>query len=300
MELLSGPWPTRSAWAALPIAVGPALGDALDGSTRSVAVTGAVLAWGAWAAVLVAVIIPRTVSLTALRIVAPAALVTANWAALTGGRGAADAVGVGWAAITLVVAFAPTTGDTFVNGSSYGDERRMPLRVPGALLLGPLPLTWAAATAAPVAVPLLAAADRWVAAVVLAAAGGPAAVVAVRALHGLSRRWVVFVPAGLVLHDLHAMIDPVLFPRRSIRRLGPAPADGDGALDLTQRALGLALELELIEPAEVAPRRRDGRVETVPVERLLFTPTRPGALLAEATRRRIPVAPPTADRPQAT
>ena len=52
MELLSGPWPTRSAWAALPIAVGPALGDALDGSTRSVAVTGAVLAWGAWAAVL--------------------------------------------------------------------------------------------------------------------------------------------------------------------------------------------------------------------------------------------------------
>lgn len=280
--------------------MGPALGEALDGSTRSVAVTGAVLAWGAWAAVLVAVIIPRTVSLTALRIVAPAALATANWAALAGSRGAADAVGVGWAAVTLVLAFAPTTGDTFVNGSSYGDERRMPLRVPGAVLLGPLLLTWPAATAAPIAVPLLAAADRWVAAVVVAAIGGPAAVVAVRALHGLSRRWVVFVPAGLVLHDLHAMIDPVLFPRRAIRRLGPAPADGDSALDLTQRALGLALELELVEPTEVAPRRRDGRVETVPVDRLLFTPTRPGALLAEAARRRIPVAPPTADRPQAT
>jgi len=300
MEVLSGPWPTRGAWALLPLAVGPALGEALDGSTRSVAVTGAVLAWGAWAAVLVAVIIPRTVSLTALRIVAPAALATANWAALAGSRGAADAVGVGWAAVTLVLAFAPTTGDTFVNGSSYGDERRMPLRVPGALLLGPLPLTWVAATAPPVAVPLLAAADRWVAAVVVAAIGGPATVVAVRALHGLSRRWVVFVPAGLVLHDLHAMVDPVLFPRRSIRRLGPAPADGGGALDLTQRALGLALELELVEPTEVAPRRRDGRVETVPAERLLFTPTRPGALLAEAARRRIPVAPPTADRPQAT
>jgi len=300
MELLSGVWPTRIAWAVLPIAVGPALGDALDGSTRSVAVTGAVLAWGAWAAVLVAVIIPRTVSLTALRIVTPLALATANWAALAGARGAADAVGVGWAAVTLVLAFSPTTGDLFVNGSSYGDERRMPLRVPGALLLGPLPLAWAATVAAPVAVPLLAAADRWIAAVVLAAAGGPAAVVAVRAIHGLSRRWVVFVPAGLVLHDLHAMIDPVLFPRRSIRRLGPAPADGDGAVDLTQRALGLALELELIEPTDVAPRRRDGRVETVPVERLLFTPTRPGALLAEAARRRIPVALPTGDRPQAT
>lgn len=300
MTLLSGPWPTRIAWAALPLAMGPALGDALDGSTRTVALTGAVLAWGAWAAVLVAVIIPRTVSLTAVRIAAPAALATANWAALTGARGAADAVGVGWAAVALVTAFAPTTGDAFVNGSSYGDERRMPLRVPGALLLGPIPLTWVAATAAPIAVPLLLAAHQWVAAVAAAVVGGPASVVAVRALHGLSRRWVVFVPAGLVLHDLHAMVDPVLFPRASIRRLGPAPAAGGGALDLTQRALGLALELELVEPTEVAPRRRDGRVEVVPVQRLLFTPSRPGALLVEAARRRIAVAGPSREGPQAT
>lgn len=300
MELLSGPWPARIAWALLPLAMGPALGNALDGSTRTVALTGSVLAWGAWAAVLVAVIIPRTASLTALRVVAPAALATANWAALAGSRGAADAVGVGWAALTLVTAFAPTTGDAFVNGSSYGDERRMPLRVPGALVLGPIPLAWIAAMAAPVAVPLLLAAEQWVAAAATAVVGGPAAVVAIRALHGLSRRWVVFVPAGLVLHDLHAMIDPVLFPRTSIRRLGPAPADGDDALDLTQRSLGLALELELAEPAEVAPRRRDGRVEVVPVQRLLFTPTRPGAVLVEAARRRIAVAPPSPDRPQAT
>jgi hypothetical protein len=280
--------------------MGPALGDALDGSTRAVALTGAALAWGTWAGILVAVIIPRTVSLTALRVAAPVALATANWAALAGSRGAVDALGVGWAAVTLVTAFAPTTGDAFVNGSSYGDERRMPLRVPGALLLGPLPLTWVAATAAPVFVPLLLAAQQWVGAVVVAALGGPAAVVAVRALHGLSRRWVVFVPAGLVLHDLHAMVDPVLFPRSSIRRLGPAPADGDGALDLTQRSLGLALELELLEPMEVAPRRRDRSVEVVPVERLLFAPTRPGALLTEAARRRIAVASPAPGGAQAT
>ena len=104
-----------------------------------------------------------------------------------------------------------------------------------------------------------------------------------RALHGLARRWVVFVPAGLVLHDPHALVEPVLFPRRSIRRLGPAPADaGAGRRDLTQGALGLALELELAEPVAISPRRADRTVQVESVGRLLFTPTRPGALLGEA------------------
>lgn len=289
MQLRTGPWPARATWALLPLAMGSALGTALDEHTRAVSVTGAVLAWGVWVAVLVAVIVPRAVSLTALRTAAPAALAVANWSALAGDRSGADLLAVAWAAITLVAAFSPDTGDIFVNGSSYGDERRMPLRVPGALLLGPLQLTWVGAVAAPIGVPLLLAAKGWIAAGLLAVAGGPAAYVALRALHGLSRRWVVFVPAGVVLHDLHALVDPVLFPRRTIRRLGPAPADVDDVLDLTQRALGLALELELTEEMDIAPRRSDGEVEVVKVRQLLFAPSRPGAVVAEASRRRIAV-----------
>jgi len=269
--------------------MGPALGSALDESTRAVALTGAALAWGTWVTVLVAVLIPRTFSLTALRIAAPAALAVANWSAVAGSRGVADLVAVAWSAVTVVAAFAPTTGDCFVNGSSYGDERRMPLRTPGSLLLGPIQLAWLAAVAAPIGTPLLLASRQWVAAAALALAGLPAAVVATRALHGLSRRWVVFVPAGLVLHDLHAMVDPVLFPRTSVRRLGPAPADGDGAYDLTARSPGLALELELADPTEIAPRRPDRTIEVEQVQRVLFSPTRPGAVLHEAARRRFAV-----------
>jgi hypothetical protein len=101
------------------------------------------------------------------------------------------------------------------------------------------------------------------------------------------------VPAGLVLHDPHALVEPVLFPRRSIRRLGPAPAEpAPETLDLTQRALGLALELDLDEPIVVAPRRTDRSMVTEPVERLLFAPTRPGAVLRAAAARRLPVATP--------
>ncbi|MGV3758114.1 MAG: hypothetical protein ACO1PW_01060 [Actinomycetota bacterium] len=286
---LSGPWPARLAWLPLPLLVGPALGDALDGTSRAVQLTASALAWGTWAAVLVAVLIPRTVSLTALRTIAPLAVAVAVWAGVAGERGGADLVAVAWAAVAGVAAFAPTTGDAFVNGSSYGDERRMPLRVPGSLLLGPLPLTWLAAVGAPVGAPLLLAAEQWVAGIALAALGAPATVVSARALHGLSKRWVVLVPAGLVLHDLHALVDPVLFPKARIRRLGPAPAEIGGARDLTQGAFGLALQLELAQDLELAPRRPDGSLELEAVDRVLFTPTRPGALLQEAARRRLPV-----------
>lgn len=290
MRALSGPLPARATWALLPLLVGGSLGDALAERSLAVARTGSVLAWATWAGVLVAVLLPRTVSLTALRIAAPAGLAAANWAALTGDRDGLDALAVAGAALATVAALSPVTGDVFVNGSSYGDERRLPLRVPGAVLLGPLPLAWLAAVAGPVAGPLLLAARQWVAGALVLVIGGTLAGLAVRALHGLSRRWVVLVPAGLVLHDPHALVEAVLFPRRAVRRLVPAPATPDPtALDATQGAFGLALELDLTEPLAVSPRRRDGVVQVVEVERVLFTPTRPGAVLREAAARRIPV-----------
>ena len=99
----------------------------------------------------------------------------------------------------------------------------------------------------------------------------------------------MFVPAGLVLKDHLALLDPVLFRRQEIERLHPAPADTD-ALDLTVRAPGLALELRLREPVPVtvvAAGRRGG--EPSRPARLLFTPSRPGAVLADAEARRVPV-----------
>jgi hypothetical protein len=291
-ELLSGPWPARLTWALAPLLVGPALGGGLDTVSRPVALTATVLAWAIWTGVLVATLLPRTASLTALRIAAPLELAAAGWAAVASHADALDALALGWAALTVVAAFSALTGEVFVDGSSYGDERRFPLRVPGPLLLGPLPLAWVAAVAGPVGGPLLLAAEAWVAGALVVVAGVPLALGAIRALHGLARRWVVFVPAGMVLHDPASLADPVLFRRADVAGLGPAPADAvDGALDLTQRALGLALQLEAQQPAEVAPRspRRGAEVEVASVSRLLFTPTRPGAVMSEAARRRIAV-----------
>ncbi len=87
MHVLYGPWPARVSWVLLPLLMGPALGDALGEHSLAVARTGAVLAWATWMGVLVAVVLPTTVSLTALRVAAPAALGAANWAALAGDPG---------------------------------------------------------------------------------------------------------------------------------------------------------------------------------------------------------------------
>jgi hypothetical protein len=293
MEVLSGPWPVRVAWALLPVTVGPALGDALAEHSLAVARTGGIVAWLVWVGGLLAVAVPRSVSLTALRLAAPTALAIAAWATLRHDRGALDVVAVAWTLVLVLVALAPTTGDAFVNGSAYGDERRMLLRAPTPLLLGPIPLVWLATVAGPVLAPVLLAARAWALGAVVLVVGAGGSLAGARVLHGLSRRWVVFVPAGLVLHDLLAMVDAVFFPRPSITRLGPATdatlVDGDGLLDLTLGAVGVVLQLDLSEPRDVVPRRGRTGPDAVDVSHLRFMPSLPGALLEEAARRRVAV-----------
>ena len=85
-----------------------------------------------------------------------------------------------------------------------------------------------------------------------------------------------------------SLLDPVLFKRDVIEALRPAPADAD-SLDLTQRAPGLALELLLTEKVEMVLAVPRGRGEAGSSARLLFTPARPGALLAAARHRGVRV-----------
>jgi hypothetical protein len=284
------PWLIRASWLALPFAAGPAFGAALHPHSEAVRLAATVLLWAPWAVVLLGTLVPYPIGLTALRLCAPAAAVAAVVAVATGRP--STVAGVAAVAATLVVgvlAFAPPTGALYVNGPAYPNERRYPLRPPGPLLLGPLELSWAMAIGGPTVGILLLAARAWVTGGVVLLVAVPAAYVLGRSLHGLSRRWVVFVPAGVVLHDPITLLDPVLFPRQIIEALRPAPADSD-SLDLTQGALGLTLELVLTEKVpmtRVKPGQAGG--EQGASARLLFTPTRPGQVLAEATRRRVRV-----------
>ena len=279
------PWLVRALWAALPFTVGPTLADALAGASVPVRTLASAGLWLGWSAGMVAAAVAHPVALTVVRVLAPAVAVAAAAAAL---GGHASALAVGWAAVVLAWVFAPALGAHCVNGPAYPNERRFLLRPPGPLLAGPLALAWALAVAGVAAGPLLLAAHQWVGGTVALVVGLPVGIVLARSFHNLSRRWAVFVPAGLVLHDPLTLLDPVLFRRQVIARLQPAPRDRADALDLTQAAPGLALEMLLTDAVPVRvlqPGRREARLESPP--RLCFTPTRPGAVLEEARARRI-------------
>ena len=284
------PWALRGTWVVLALAAGPAFAAALDPRSSHVRTAASAGLWAVWAATLLAMLVPAPVTLTAVRIVAPAAPVAAGWAAVTGRPSAPSAAAA--LACTLAaaaVSLSPTVGRAFVNAPAYPNERRHLLRLPAALLLGLVPLAWAVVVAVPPAVVLLAAADRgaWAAAALVF--GAPAAVSAARSLHSLSKRWLVLVPAGLVLKDAMAVVDPVLFRRQLVLALRPAPAGSD-SLDLTLGAPGLALELLLTEKVPMTlVRAKERRGEAGASARLLVTPTRPGAVLADAAQRSLPV-----------
>ena len=281
-----GPWAFRIAWIVLPFTTGPLLSDALSSTDDAFRITATVALWAIWALTLAAALVERTLTLTIVRVAAPAAVAAAAWATAATSSIEAWKAALAFASTLLAAAAAlsPLTGDAFVNGSAYGPERRMALRptVPALLLA---PLAWAIGVAGLAAGPLLLAAGELGPGLAALVVGGGLGVLALRALHGLSRRWIVFVPAGLVIHDPLTMSDAVLFPRRSIVRLGPAePADAasDRVLDVTGGAPGLALHVEVDVPQSIGVRDGRRRTTNVEVADILVTPTRPGEVLAEA------------------
>jgi hypothetical protein len=203
-------------------------------------------------------------------------------------EGAAELVAPLAALATAAVALAPATTDRFVDGASYGPERRYALRPPGPLLLGPLPLAWAAIVAGSMAGPMWLATRQWLEGLIALVIGWPVAVALVRAVHGLSKRWLVFVPAGFVVHDRAALLEPVLLARDNLAALGPARVD-TSATDLSLGAFGLVLEARMQRPVEVALRTGRRTADTTEVSAVLVSPLRPGAVLREAGGRRIAV-----------
>lgn len=275
------PWLVRAAWATLPLAGGDTFAAMLDSWSTGPRGAASALLWVGWATVAVATVIALPFALTILRVGTAAGVAACLWSL---------SPATPLALCAFAAALRPEVAEWYVNGPAYPNERRYPLRVPGALLLGPLWLAAAAAIAAPVAAVMLLADRQWVLGAVATAAGGALGAVAARALHGLSRRWIVFVPAGVVLHDPLSLADPVLLPRKVIESMHAAPAGSD-SLDLTQGALGLAVELTLREKVPMV-RRVGGRDEPGASARVLIMPTRPGRVLAEAARRRVSVAGP--------
>jgi hypothetical protein len=288
-------WLVRLAWASLPLTAGPAAGDALEGWSTPPRTVAEVFLWVAWAISLLALLAPHPIGLTVVRVVAPTFVVLAAVVAASGGSDAARAV-VAVVATTVAGALVlalPAVSFACANGVAYGDERRYPLRTPPALWLGLLPLASVLAAAGVVGGPLLLADGRIGVGIAALVVGLPVAVLAARSLHGLSRRWAVLVPAGLVLVDPMTLPDPVLFLRERIESLRALPRGEPvpgPALDLRLGARGGSVAMTLDRETELLQTRRGlrGSGATQSTE-LCFATVYSAEMLASAAQRRIRV-----------
>ena len=154
-----------------------------------------------------------------------------------------------------------------------------------------LPIAVAVVGAGVAAGPMLLAERRWIAGGVALAIGWPMAFLVGRLVHQLSCRWVVLVPAGIVVADPLTLTDPVLFVRERVMGLGPAdpgrrpPAD---ALDLRLGAAFGSCALLLTDEADLLRRVR-GRGVRAQAGLILVAPVAASRLLERAGARRLPV-----------
>lgn len=279
-------WAARVAWALLPIALVASIAAGLEPRSDALALTVAVGLWIGWAVALGAYFVPNAISLTIARILVPGSVVAIVAIGPVGGFDIGDGLALAASIVATALCFLPAVGAAFLHGIAYGDEVRVALRAPGVLLIGPIELSWMVLVAGASVGPLLLAAKQWIAGAVLTAAGVVIVVTLTRALHQLARRWIVFVPAGVVVHDPIGLLDPVLLPRARVSSFAPAAADTD-ATDLTMGSPGLALEIALTQKTELIQRVGRSGTRAVVATTMLVTPTRPGVASAIASERRV-------------
>lgn len=287
---LTSVWIVRIAWVALAVVPGP-LGDALAESERTAQGTFTLAAWVLWAVGVGAAAWLSPISLTAIRCVAPISVIGLVTAALVRPN-LADAplawplVSVALAVVATFAAFLPDYAAAHVQAAAYGAERRLPLRVP-VPQIAPITLTWLITTAA-LAGFLFALGGEvwWLAAITGLVAAGLLWIAATR-LHRFSRRWLVVVPAGVVVHDHVLLAETFMVKAQTVTSVRVAELPGE-ALDLSGVARGALVIVSLRDAENLALSpylsRMLGTLDAVHVRGYAVAPTLTGQALAALTK----------------
>ena len=283
-------WVTRALWFCLPASVGWALDDATGSWSRATSTTFAIFAYSAWLIGLIALLLPSAQAFTALRIVAALPIVAVVVSAF-GTSSPFMVMAAVHATFSTVFALSASVADASAQAQAYGDEIRRPLRTPPVFCV--VTAVSVALIVAGVALgPILIASGKVAIGVTVAVGGIPIAAILVRAVHTLSQRFYVFVPAGLVIADSMLLTDPVLLASDRIDGFaqfdGVPHPDSNTTIDTRGGALVGCIAVQLNEPGSFAVRdgRRSMKMRTADV--VMFTPLRPRDFLALA-------APPTAN-----
>lgn len=288
-SLPNGPvlaWTTRAAWVLMAALGGGIVDDLVAGRSGwgpTAVTTTAVIVWALTA---VASAIPSARSLTVIRVLAPTPLLATLIASATGLTPAVDAAAPAALGIAIV---AVTAGAGFgrhnIQSSAYGAEDRFPLRAPPAYLAAAA-IAWALTmTGGGLTIMWMRSGDvlgTVLGGIVTLAFAG----VSAPRWHRLARRWLVLVPAGIVVHDPLVLAETLMIRRHDVAGVTLADVDTEAA-DLSGPSGGHLLEIRLRSMVtavlNAGPRSPGGRA--IHLAAALIAPSRPGAALAAVRRR---------------
>lgn len=266
-----------------------AIGSATDGRSAA-ADTVATIAWGlVVAAVALSVVVPAPLGLAVVRLLVPASVPAMVAALLLGASSTIGVAAVALAVVASALALAAETGEAMVQAAAYGAERRLPLRTPAPLLL-PATVAWLLWCALAVGGVLALCATNWVLGAVLVLLAAALGRLVLRRTHQLTRRWLVIVPAGVVVHDQLVLAETLMVPTSNVRLARLALA-GTEAADLTGPAAGHAVEITVGEMvlALFPATAEQPKGRALHVQSFLVAPSRPGRALRALADGKVPV-----------
>lgn len=291
-------WVARVAWVALAL-IPSGIAPTLASHGRSAQMVFTLGAWALWGLGTLAIFWLSPYSLSALRMLAPlatAGLVGFVFASLSTyadvalGDVAWPLVGVAVAVLALVCIFLPTFGSLHVQASAYGDEKRLLLRVPAAQV-APIVVSYVVMVAFPVATLFAVGGEVWWLAALCLVPSVFLFRVVVKSLHRFSRRWLVVVPAGVVVHDELLLAETFMVRTSAVTRVELSATSGE-ALNLSgdvagvRRQMMLVIQLREAEKLAVSPylAKMLGTLDALHVQSYAVAPTLAGQALAALTR----------------
>ena len=252
------------------------LTDTMSSHSQILRTTMSVELWGLWALVALATWLHHPISLTTARCIVPVVVAHLLVGLPNSSFGVANVIGAACALVALVLTYTSDYGSIHVQAGAYGDERRYLLRVPAPIVM-PLIIGWGVMVVVVSTTPLMLASERYV-------VGGIGVVLSLGLLwqlpvrlHRLSRRWLVKVPAGWVVHDDVVLSENLLIKTHDVVSMSLA-LEGSDAIDLTGMTRGVPIEVQLREITDVRLTPLSAKllktVDALHVKAFLVAPTR--------------------------
>jgi hypothetical protein len=208
-----------------------------------------IVAWIIWAVVAIGTWILHPVSLTTIRCLAPIVVFYSAVYALSESLSSLNIAVVTCGIISLMLMFTADYGSVHVQAGAYGNERRFLLRIPAPVVL-PTLITWALFATILVVLENAAQSENYVLGIPLVLALIAMIWKFAPQMHRLSKRWLVRVPAGWVVHDDLLLAENLLVRSHNLVAINFALADSD-ALDLSGMTRGVPIQISLREMTDV-------------------------------------------------